>query len=38
VGGERSANAVWTYENPYPAVAEIKDYLAFYPNRVDSIA
>jgi uncharacterized protein (DUF427 family) len=37
-GGERSANAVWTYEDPYPAVAEIKDYLAFYPNRVDSIA
>jgi uncharacterized protein (DUF427 family) len=37
VGGERSVNAVWTYEEPYPAVAEIKDYLAFYPNRVDSI-
>ena len=37
VGGERSVNAVWTYEDPYPAVAEIKDYLAFYPNRVDSI-
>jgi uncharacterized protein (DUF427 family) len=26
---------VWTYEEPYPAVAEIKDYLAFYPDRVD---
>ena len=37
VGGERSVNAVWTYENPYPAVAEIKDYVAFYPNRVESI-
>lgn len=37
VGGERSTNAVWTYENPYDAVAEIKDHLAFYPNRVDSI-
>lgn len=22
-------NAVWTYENPIPAVAEIKEYLAF---------
>jgi uncharacterized protein (DUF427 family) len=22
---------------PYPSVAEIKDYLAFYPNRIDSI-
>ncbi len=24
-------NAVWSYEDPIPAVAEIKDYLAFYP-------
>jgi len=30
-------NAVWTYEAPYDAVAEIKDHLAFYPDRVDSI-
>lgn len=37
LGGERSVNAVWTYESPYPAVAQIKDYLAFYPNRVDGI-
>jgi uncharacterized protein (DUF427 family) len=36
-GGDRSVNAVWTYESPYPAVAEIKDHVAFYPNRVDSI-
>jgi len=36
-GGERSNNAVWTYESPYPSVAQIKEYLAFYPNRVDSI-
>lgn len=36
-GGERSTNAVWTYETPYPAVAQIKEYLAFYPNRVDAI-
>lgn len=36
-GGERSKNAVWTYETPYPAVAEIKDHLAFYPDRVDTI-
>lgn len=28
-------NAVWTYESPYPAVAEIKDHLAFYPNAAD---
>jgi uncharacterized protein (DUF427 family) len=36
-GGDRSANAVWTYEAPYDAVAAIKDHLAFYPDRVDSI-
>jgi uncharacterized protein (DUF427 family) len=36
-GGERSANAVWTYEAPFGAVGAIKDYLAFYPNRVDAI-
>jgi uncharacterized protein (DUF427 family) len=37
VGGLRSENAVWTYENPFPAVAAIRDYLAFYTERVDSI-
>jgi uncharacterized protein (DUF427 family) len=37
LGGERAANAVWSYEAPYPAVAAIKDYVAFYPNRVDAI-
>jgi uncharacterized protein (DUF427 family) len=36
-GGSRRKNAVWTYEAPYDAVAEIKAYLAFYPDRVDSI-
>jgi uncharacterized protein (DUF427 family) len=37
VGGERSIDAIWTYEMPYEAVAPIKEYLAFYPNRVDAI-
>jgi uncharacterized protein (DUF427 family) len=36
-GGERSVNAVWTYEAPYAAVSEIREYMAFYPERVDSI-
>jgi uncharacterized protein (DUF427 family) len=36
-GGDRSANAVWTYETPFEAVAQIKDYVAFYPDRVDQI-
>jgi uncharacterized protein (DUF427 family) len=38
LGGERSQNAVWTYREPYPAVAEIRDRVAFYPSRVDAIA
>ena len=37
LGGERAVNAVWSYETPYPAMAAIKDYVAFYPNRVDAI-
>jgi uncharacterized protein (DUF427 family) len=36
-GGQRSSNAVWTYEDPYQAVAEIKNHLAFYPDRADEI-
>lgn len=36
-GGRRAENAVWSYEAPHAAVAEIKDYVAFYPDRVDSI-
>ena len=37
-GGKKSVNAVWTYENPYAAVAQIKGHVAFYPARVDEIA
>ena len=36
-GGERSINAVWTYEEPHAAVSAIKDHVAFYPDRVDAI-
>ena len=36
-GGERAVNAVWTYEQPYDAVAAIRDHVAFYPDRVDAI-
>ncbi len=31
-------NAVWTYEQPYDEVMVIKERLAFYPDKVDSIA
>jgi uncharacterized protein (DUF427 family) len=37
VAAERGVNAVWTYEAPYEAVAQIGEHLAFYPDRVDSI-
>ena len=36
-GGSRSEYAVWSYEEPYEAVSSIRDYLAFYPTRVDAI-
>ena len=31
------ANAVWSYEEPYDEVRVIKEHVAFYPERVDSI-
>ena len=37
IGGMKSGNAVWTYEAPFAAVAEIKGHVAFYPERVDAI-
>jgi uncharacterized protein (DUF427 family) len=36
-GGQRSVNAIWSYEEPHDAMAAIKDYMAFYPDRVDKI-
>ena len=38
IAGARGTNAVWSYERPYPAVAAIAGRLAFYRDRVDSIA
>jgi uncharacterized protein (DUF427 family) len=37
LGGSTSIDAVWTYERPYAAAAEIQGHLAFYRDRVDSI-
>jgi uncharacterized protein (DUF427 family) len=37
VGDKTAENAIWTYEDAYPGVAEIQGHLAFYPNRVDAI-
>jgi uncharacterized protein (DUF427 family) len=33
-GGVSAHNAVWSYETPFPAMAAIKDHLAFYPQHV----
>jgi uncharacterized protein (DUF427 family) len=34
-GGRKSVNAVWSYEDPFPDVVEIKGHVAFYPDRGD---
>ena len=36
-GGDRSRNAVWSYETPFEAMKQIREYVAFYPDRVDGI-
>ena len=36
-GGVVAKNAVWSYEQPNPAVKDIAGHLAFYPNKVDAI-
>ena len=33
-GGNSIENSIWTYETPFPAMAEISGYLAFYPDKV----
>lgn len=33
-GGELT-DVIWTYREPYPAVAEIAGHVAFYPNKVE---
>ncbi|WP_132255184.1 DUF427 domain-containing protein [Methylobacterium segetis] len=37
VDGEVRPNAVWSYEDPFPAVSAIRGHLAFYPDKVDAI-
>jgi uncharacterized protein (DUF427 family) len=34
-GGGTVDDAIWTYEDPYPAVAEIVGHVAFYANKAD---
>jgi uncharacterized protein (DUF427 family) len=33
--GETVDDVIWTYEEPYPAVAEIAGHVAFYPNKAE---
>lgn len=33
--GETLDDAIWTYEQPYPAVAAIAGHVAFYANKAD---
>ena len=35
--GKSVPDAVWTYESPIPAVAEIRDHLAFDKEKIDAI-
>ena len=37
-GGKKSVNAVWSYQDPFPAVVQIRAHVAFYPERVDEMA
>jgi len=33
--GDTVEDVIWTYEQPYPAVAEIAGHVAFYPDKAD---
>jgi len=33
--GSAQTDVIWTYEHPYPSVAEIAGHVAFYPDRAD---
>ena len=36
-GGKKSVNAVWSYQEPFSAVEQIRGHVAFYPDRIDEI-
>ena len=35
VNGDLAENAIWTYEEPFPAVEAIRGHVAFYPHLVE---
>jgi uncharacterized protein (DUF427 family) len=34
-GGDTETDLIWTYDHPYPSVAEIAGHVAFYPDRAE---
>ena len=38
VDGQTAKDAAWYYPDPKDAAANIKDYVAFYPNKVEVVA
>lgn len=36
-GDDTVSDAIWTYEKPYPAVAEIAGHVAFYPDKAEIV-
>lgn len=36
VGDQKAPKAAWYYPNPVPEYAEIKDYVAFYANKMEA--
>jgi uncharacterized protein (DUF427 family) len=37
VGDRVAENAIWSYEEPYDQVAELRECMAFYVDRVDAL-
>ena len=36
VNDRTAVNGVWSYPNPIPDAEPVRDYLAFYPGRMDA--
>ncbi len=37
IGDDTASAAVWTYADPHDAVAQVKEHVAFFADRVDAI-
>jgi uncharacterized protein (DUF427 family) len=36
VGDREATNAIWSYEDPYDEAAGLRNYMAFYTDRIDA--